>query len=274
MHGSHRRRRFPIGGTLSALMLAAPAVFLLGTAAAASASSPSHIFLSSGVSHTTAQSTNWAGWAVTGPKGSVTDVKGSWVVPSIQGSCPASNQYSSFWIGIDGYSSSSVEQTGTDSDCQGGSATYYAWYEFYPHPSFLISSVSVSPGDVISAEVKYASGKFTLHLTDVTTGASFSKSSKVSAARTSAEWIAEAPSSSGGILPLANFGTVRFGSDATSVTSTGTATVSGTTAAIGGFTNTVSINMVNKAGTATKAATGALTPDGTSFNVTWKSAGP
>jgi hypothetical protein len=231
------------------------------------------IFLS-GATHAGVQSTNWAGWAVTGARGSVTDVKGSWIVPAVQGSCPSTNQFSSFWIGIDGYSSSSVEQTGTDSDCQAGSPAYYAWFEFYPHPSNLITTVAVSPGDTISAEVKYVNGKFTLHLTDVTTGKSFSKTSKVSAARTSAEWIAEAPSSSGGVLPLANFGTVHFGYDATSVAGTGSATLSGTTGAIGTYSTAVPITMVNKAGTLTKASPSTLTPDGTSFNVTWMSAGP
>src|SRR5213592_3480117 len=48
------------------------------------------------------QSTNWSGYAVTGPSGSVSDAKGSWTVPAIQGSCPSTNQYSSFWVGIDG----------------------------------------------------------------------------------------------------------------------------------------------------------------------------
>src|SRR5712692_8671734 len=99
------------------------------------------------------QSTNWSGYAVTGPSKSVTDAKGSWIVPAITGTCPSTNQYSSHWVGIDGFSSNTVEQTGTDSDCQNGAPTYYAWYEFYPHPSFLISGLTIRPLDVISAEV-------------------------------------------------------------------------------------------------------------------------
>src|SRR5215831_3494434 len=63
-------------------------------------------------------STNWSGYAITGAKGSVSDVRASWVVPSIVGQCPSTDQYSSFWVGIDGYSSNTVEQIGTDSDCQ------------------------------------------------------------------------------------------------------------------------------------------------------------
>ena len=61
--------------------------------------------------------------------------------------------------GFDGYNSNTVEQTGTDSDCQKGAPTYYAWYEFYPKSSYSISSLPIKPGDTISAEVSY-SGKY------------------------------------------------------------------------------------------------------------------
>jgi peptidase A4-like protein len=212
------------------------------------------------------QSTNWSGYAVTGSSGSVSDAKGSWVVPTIQGTCPSTNQYSSFWVGIDGFSSGTVEQTGTDSDCQNGVPTYYAWYEFYPHPSFLISGLTISPGDTMTAEASFSSRTFTVTITDVTTHHSFSTSAKVSRAqRSSAEWIAEAPSSSGGILPLADFGTVNYSSC--------TATV-GTTGSIGSFGNSVQvITMVTSSGTV-KAQPSGLSSSGDSFSVMWKSSGP
>ena len=117
-------------------------------------------------------SDNWSGYAVTGAKGSVTDVKASWTVPAV--TCPSTgDQYASFWVGIDGYSSNTVEQIGTDSDCVNGVPTYYAWYEFYPHPSYTIRSntLSVRAGDLISAEVSAdAKGTFTVTLTNVTAG--------------------------------------------------------------------------------------------------------
>jgi hypothetical protein len=255
----------------AALMLAAPTGMALGGALIAS-DTPALFHLRN--AHTTTSSTNWAGWAVKTKTGAVSDVKGSWVVPKIQGSCPSTSQYSSFWVGIDGYSSSSVEQTGTDSDCQGGSPVYYAWYEFYPSPAHLISTITITPGDYIVAEVSFASSKFTVKLTDLNTSKSFSKSASVTASRNSAEWIAEAPSSSSGILPLADFGKVHFGPKATGVAKTGSATVGNVTKNIGNFLNVVQITMNNKAGTATKASPSALTPNGASFNVTWLSAGP
>src|SRR3989454_8170558 len=221
------------------------------------------------------QSTNWSGYAVTESSSSVSIARGSWTVPAIQGSCPSTNQYSSFWVGIDGFNSGTVEQTGTDSDCQNGVPTYYAWYEFYPHPSFLISGLAIHPGDHISADVVFANRRFTTTITDVTTGLTFSTSAKVnSAQRSSAEWIAEAPSS-GGILPLANFGTVYYGTDNTGVASTCFATINGATGAIGSFASSSiqSITMVTSSG-AVKAQPSALSTDGTSFSVKWVSSGP
>jgi Peptidase A4 family len=235
----------------------------------------SNITLMPRVHNASGNSLNWSGYAVTGSSGSVSDVKASWIVPQIQGSCTATNQYSSFWVGIDGYNSGTVEQTGTDSDCQNGAATYYAWYEFYPHPSFLINGLTIRPGDHISAEASFNGKSFTVRITDTTTGHSSSTSAKVrGAARSSAEWIAEAPSSNSGILPLANFGTVSYGTDNTGIANTCYATVGGTTGPIGAFGSSVQqITMVANSG-AVKAQPSTLSSDGTSFSVTWTSAGP
>jgi hypothetical protein len=213
-------------------------------------------------------SENWSGFAVTGT--AFTQVIGSWTVPPA--TCKKGDQYASFWVGLDGYSSSTVEQTGTDSDCVGPKPSYYAWYEFYPNPSFLIRGLTISPGDQMLAEVTYSGGEFTITITDTTTSQTFSKSAKVAGAkRTSAEWIAEAPccTAGGGILPLADFGTVSLGQDYTNLATTGVATDSSTTGAIGAFSTVNSINMVSSKGV-DEALTSALSMDGTSFQVIWK----
>ncbi len=218
------------------------------------------------------ESLNWSGYAVTGSAGSVSDAKGSWVVPTAN--CAATpGADAAFWVGIDGFSDSTVEQTGVLIECSSsGTATYLAWFEFYPRPAFQITSVAVSPGDTISAEVKYLSGKFFVYLTDVTTGRSFTTSASVgNAQRTSAEWIAEAPSSGGSILPLADFGTANYGTDYTSIANTNTATVGTTTGPISSFSYT-SITMVTSSG-AVKASPSVLSTDGTSFYVTWVGTG-
>jgi hypothetical protein len=219
-----------------------------------------------------ATSTNWSGYVVTGPTGSVTDVKGSWKVPSIQGTCPKASTYSLAWVGIDGYTSSTVEQVGTASNCASGKPQYYAWYETYPKPLQTIAGFQVSPGDVISAEVSYASGTFTVHITDLTHSQDYTHKASVSgASRSSAEWIIEAPTSTGTtVLPLANFGTTNLGSDYTTVASTCYATVSGLSGGIGSFGSATQVTMTGSGGTV-KAQSSTLTTDGQSFSITWKS---
>lgn len=261
--------------TISVSSVTATVFIVLSFLMAASALPVPQMTLAPRVHDASSTSTNWSGYAVTGSSGSVSNAKGSWIVPAIRGTCTSTNQFSSFWVGIDGFSSGTVEQTGTDSDCQNGSPTYFAWFEFFPHPSFIISGLSITPGDHISAQASFNGRSFVVSITDTTTGASFSTSAKVRGAqRSSAEWIAEAPSSSGGILPLADFGTVSYGTDNTGIAMTCYATIGGTTAAIGAFGSSIQqITMVSSSG-AIKAQPSALSSDGTSFSVTWRSSGP
>lgn len=219
----------------------------------------------------TVESENWSGYAVTGSD--FTNAKGSWTLATVNCS-KTPNTYSAFWVGLDGYNSSTVEQTGTIAYCNGSRAEYYAWYEFYPAGSVEITSVPVSPGNHISAEVTYSGSEFTTTITNETTGKSYSKTSKVSGAkRSSAEWIAEAPccTNSGGILPLSDFGTGYFGEDYTGVNGTNFATKSTTSGPISAFGSDVQeIIMVSSSG-ADEAVPSSLTSDGTSFDVVWKS---
>jgi hypothetical protein len=254
---------------LGALLVAPQALASSGSAAAtgrASVPAPKHKF-------GRGTSTNWSGYAVPGT--SATHVIGTWTAQSV--SCRSGeNSWSSPWVGIDGDNSNTVEQIGTDSDCQNGVPTYYAWFEFFPHLSRIIRTMPVVPGDVIAAEVKYdaGSGKFMVGITNVTRNAAFAVARRFPAHRTSAEWIAEAPASGAGVLPLANFGSVGYGGDFTAVSWTNTATVGGTTGPIASFGAAVhSIIMLSQAN-AVKAQPSGLSPDGTSFSITWASAGP
>src|SRR5262249_48351858 len=90
---------------------------------------------------------------------------------------------------------------------------YYVWFEMYPHRGYLITGFPIEPGDTFSASVSYAGGElFVLSITNLTKGVAYTvppKYTKMKASRESAEWIVEAPSG-GGVLPLANFGTVSF----------------------------------------------------------------
>jgi len=178
----------------------------------------------------TAKSTNWAGYAVSANGVTFSDVVGSWVQPAV--TCPTNAQQdASFWVGIDGYAkgSSTVEQTGTDSDCdkknkklKTGGPTYYAWWEMYPGASITIAH-PVFPNDSMNAQVSASGTSFTLTLTDATQGWSFTTTQSSSAApRSSAEWIAEAPSGCNGCksVKLADFGSVTFSGLAVTASST------------------------------------------------------
>ena len=215
----------------------------------------------------TTTSGNWSGYAVTGT--GFTAAKGSWIVPKV--TCNSEAQYAVFWVGIDGYSSGTVEQTGTQTVCSGGKPQYTAWYEFCcTEPIITITTMTVEPGDKMSAAVFYSSStdKFTVEITDERSGQTFSKSAKVSgAARSSAEWIAEAPSSGSFVLPLADFGTALFGKDNTGITGNCAAEDSSTTGHISSFSTIEEITMEKSS--MMEAIPSALSSDGTSFSVKW-----
>ena len=202
-----------------------------------------------GVRH--ASSTNWSGYAVRG--GTFTSVSASWVEPT--GHCSSGNQYSSFWVGLDGYGSNSVEQTGSEVDCRGGSPRYYSWYEMFPKFPVNFSN-PVTPGDHFTGSVTYnGGGNFTLTLSDTTKGWTHTEhKSLASARRSSAEVIIEAPSSGTGVLPLADFGTVNLSS----------AMVDGSTI---GSHNPTKITMVTNTGSP-KDSVSSLS-GGTNFSATW-----
>lgn len=258
---------------------------------------------------TVSESYNWSGYVVTGANGSVTDVKNSWVVPLITSTCASTpDGYAAFWTGIDGWTSDTVEQIGTDSDCinlagtQTGTPTYYAWFEFYPQDAYLIGNYSssgvcesdcVAPGDTISAEVKFSGNAitgfrhrgggaslFTVTITDKTQGWTFTTSSTVAGAKqSSAEWIAEAPygcDTSSGFCNLSNFETVDFGDYLTAVANTAYATVSGVTHPIGGFGSNIqeAVMVSYPSGALIMAQPAPLESSGTSFTDTWENEGP
>jgi hypothetical protein len=180
-----------------------------------------------------------------------------------------------------------VEQIGTDSDCSGGKPSYYAWYEFYPEPSYYAGALTnLTPGHKMSATVSYnaAKNQFTATITDetepsLTFTTTFSPNRATGTpSRSSAEWIAEAPSGSRGVLPLADFATVYLGGDYTSLPATCYATIGGVTGPIGSFgaANIWSSTMVNEKTDVPMATPSPLSTNdgGSSFLVTWYSVGP
>lgn len=168
-------------------------------------------------------SLNWSGYAISDPD--VTSVSGTFAVPTVSGPASVGGLPTdiSVWVGIDGYTSGTVEQIGVSGSYSStsGSASYSAWWEMYPRVSMTIHSMTVSAGDVMTASVNYLGrGSFQLSMTDTTTGQSFSTTQKAPvggpnvAQRNSAEWVVErAATIAKGyltILPLATFSIVTF----------------------------------------------------------------
>jgi hypothetical protein len=202
-----------------------------------------------------AQSTNWSGYA--GTTGRYTSVSANWIQPA--GTCSRGDQYAAFWVGLDGYSSSTVEQTGSEVDCVGRTAQYYAWYEMYPGPSENYPNI-VKPGDHFTATVTYVSGEaFSLYIADTTQGWNHTTDASLGQAPSlsSAEVIAEAPccTDSGGILPLTDFGTMSF----TASTANGV-----TIGKAGGLTEIVMIDSAGRDKDSISSLSG-----GTNFSATW-----
>jgi hypothetical protein len=195
---------------------------------------------------------NWAGYATAGAPGAFRQVSASWSQPSVT-CATGENSHASFWVGLDGYNSRTVEQIGTDSDCVNGSPSYYAWYELYPKKVVLVSP-GVTAGQTINASVSVANGTFTLTLN----GTSFTQVSR-RAALSSAEVIVEAPSSNhgpSGTLSLAHF----------------TPPISFSAAAVnaGKLSSVSPDEVVMATGTTVKAQPSPLGGDGQSFTVTWE----
>lgn len=165
---------------------------------------------------TAVSSTNWSGYAVPTAVGASTYVYGSWTIPSIVPN-GVGDKYSSSWVGLDGYSSPTVQQIGTASESRGR----YVWFEMYPLPPYQIRNFPISPGDRFQASVRCTQvgsttrpTVFRMVISNMTRNVAFevpARYTTIAAGQTpklsSAEWVVEAPSSgsTGQVLPLAKF---------------------------------------------------------------------
>jgi hypothetical protein len=162
------------------------------------------------------------------PSPNVTAVTASWIVPTVTPSL--SDTFSSEWIGIGGQFDRTLIQCGVEQDSVGGQLQYGAWYELLPRNSVPIRMFVVSPGDVIQASIQLSNAalnRWTINLTDNTSGQSFQNTFTYSSSQLSAEWIIERPTVNNVISSLANFGSVTF--------SGCTATLNATIGGIGSF---------------------------------------
>lgn len=202
-------------------------------------------------------SSNWSGYIATG--GTYTSVTGTWVVPQVATTTTGAD---ATWVGIGGVSGTDLIQAGTQATVSGGSVSYEAWIEMLPESSRTVS-LAVAPGDSVTVTItEQSSGQWLIVMQNNTTKASYQRTVRYSSSRSSAEWVQEAPSSARGIIPLDDFGSVRF--------TAGSAVRDGKTLGLSALGATP-VAMINRAGQAI-AQPSTLGGDGSSFTVTRTSA--
>jgi len=164
---------------------------------------------------------NWSGIAKTkgvGPNSPpFSSVTAEYVVPrAVNAPCDGGTDYTSAWVGLDGWNSNDVLQAGTESDasCHGVSTTsiYYAWYEWYPSYETAIDpgTFPVSAGDNLSVTVWNTSPAVGhAYLVNLNTGLSvslqFNAPAGTSLKGNSAEWIVERPMVGNVLANLADY---------------------------------------------------------------------
>lgn len=218
-----------------------------------------------------ATSGNWSGYADT-QSGTYTFVEANWTEPSYtcDGNSPES---SAIWVGLDGYSSGTVEQGGTIAICSGtNQGTHFAWWEMYPKNA-VQEVFPVKVGDKMFASVTYKAGSkkpFDILVKDVTSGMSLNMlqacSTTAPCSRASAEWIVESPSFGAQIAYLPKFKPIKFTAGFASQAPNGA-----NPSAISAFTH-VSITMTGATGN--RAVPSALTSNGQGFTDKWVSGTP
>jgi hypothetical protein len=207
-------------------------------------------------------SLNWSGFADTSATSTPDDfsyVSGNWTIPAVR--CPpgryrTTGAYIANWVGIDGFTDSTVEQLGTAAQCFEGVLSYYVWYEMFPGGTVEEGTTSCindnvdcpQPGDRISASVAVTPGSagennYTLKLTDHTNPQqSFSVTSTCATSGanactdSSAEWVIERPAYEpiAGLfqfVPLVYYGRTGF--------SSGSLVANGRRSSIGGYQGAV-----------------------------------
>ena len=134
-------------------------------------------------------SSNWAGYAVT--RGPYRSVSGQWTVPAVRPT--GRSAFSAQWVGIDGFSTTSLIQAGTQADFYAGAAHYSAWWEILPAPAVPVRGLTIRAGDVVSVTIaRVAGGRWRISIHDARSG-SFTTTRAYAGPGSSAEWIEEAP---------------------------------------------------------------------------------
>ncbi len=175
-----------------------------------------------GATSTVVESSNWSGEVDLGSD--LTSVSASWKVPSV---APSSElQLAATWIGIGGYTGTTLIQTGTIEVTETDEVGYAAWVEVLPETEWPLTSLFtpegtpklvVAPGNEMHASLTYtATDVWQITIADVTAKWSYTHAFRYSVEATSSEWVTERPSFETTtthklvLSSLADYGSTRF----------------------------------------------------------------
>ncbi len=213
--------------------------------------------------------TNWSGYAARSSS-AFSCLQGRWTEPTV--SCPASGAASlSIWIGFDGEDGASratLEQIGTNVDCDDGHARTFAWFEILPQDRFEEElPLDVRAGDRIAASIQIVGRSYHLVIENLTSGrVADTYEHSPGSLRQTAEWIVEAPTvgcpEACHVASLAHFSTVTF-SAADAILNNRLGPISD------GRWSRARLDLETRTGVV-RARTGGLNPSGTAFSVVWR----
>jgi hypothetical protein len=186
------------------------------------------------VENSTETSANWSAVALTNTSTSYNNtssfksIAAEYVVPvASQAYNSCSSDYSSTWVGLDGWTvtsaSSTLLQAGTQSDSyctangQINTQAYYAWYEWLPNGTVTVTNMPISAGDDIYVHVWSTSattGNIFIenYNTHQTVSMSLTAPAGARLVGNSAEWVIERPLVNGVVSNLTNYVSEYFSS--------------------------------------------------------------
>ncbi len=230
---------------------------------------------------------NWAGYIV--PE-FVAGISSSWVVQEVNATFGST--YSSQWAGIGGISSEkTLIQVGTSSDAGISGSYYFAWFECIneyecnsskgvENSMIIIPNATVKPNDLMHASIKLinsSDNEWELLLNDTTQHWQFKENVTYDSERFDADFIEERIlhcnyiGGSCNLTSLADFGLSRFGFDNTKLIDTAYIELTNTTLfrPIGTESTIYKFYIAGNKTNTILATPDPITPDGTSFGVTY-----
>lgn len=168
-------------------------------------------------------SSNWSGYINTSNEQIYNTAQAYWTEPTLQASRCSQNS-ATFWAGLGRFNSKQLAQDGTALNVP-GFGEHQAWSEVLPTQSSMVAAnLYTTPGAQFVSSVTYeGNNNFSFYMYNFATGQATSfVVNAYGCDGSTAEYIAERPTTNGTIDNLSNFGTIDFISAETNGNSIGT----------------------------------------------------